>query len=186
MKKLILILCLCSSLWAGSFDYVINEGYYSDPILLENQSLQITGGEIARVNTRNNSLTEMTGGQIDSINFNPGNNAFNMSDGYVKNLIINGSCLATLEGGTIDKIELINMTNVSITFICDIDSVYKEYNEYGILTNVSGNWLDGSEFNTQLSFFNDESLIHFVPEPASMLLLGLGGMLLKKRKLTRL
>ena len=181
MKYFILLLSICSSLWAGSFDNVITDGYYGDPILLENQSLQLIGGEIVRVNTRESSLIEMTGGQIDSIYFNPGNNVFNMSDGYVENFIINGSCLATLTGGTIDNIDLVNYITVSLTFVCNLDSLEKEYDpKYGYLSNISGEWLNGNKFNIQTTF-NDESLIHFVPEPASILLLSVGSIFLKRK-----
>ena len=184
MKYLYFIsLLLCSQLWAASYDYIISEGYYSDTFSLTNQSMFVEGGEIERVDASINSYIEMHGGTINSAWFLPGNNNFEFYSGTVQEITINGSCIANLKGGNINNIRLLNYQDVLITFTCDLNSIVKEYNEYGYLSNVSGKWLDGNNFNTDLTWFNNENLVSFVPEPTSIILLGVGGLFLNKKRI---
>jgi len=71
-----------------------------------------------------------------------------------------------------------------ITMICDVESV--AYNEG--TRRLTGNWLDGSAFNIQL--IDETHLgydpvienIRFIPEPGTVALLGLGGVMLWRRR----
>ena len=93
---------------------------------------------------------------------------------------------ATLSGGRIDVIESFQRSGETqhITMICDVDSV--NYNPTsGLLT---GNWLDGKgSFSIMLvnvdptRFDTTYSNIHFIPEPATMLLFGFGALLMRRR-----
>ena len=58
-----------------------------------------------------------------------------------------------------------------------------EYNE--VDNSISGNWMNGASFSIQLIDSDDFSPtidnIQFVPEPASLILLGFGGLLLRRK-----
>jgi len=114
--------------------------------------------------------------------------------GEVHQLSIGTYATAMLGGGRIDRIwrsqdawqyggdppEL--LPNPHITIIGDLDSV-----NHNIGTNVlTGNWLDGTGFNIQLIDVDGYSPaienIQFIPEPASLLLIGVGGLLLRRTR----
>jgi hypothetical protein len=69
-----------------------------------------------------------------------------------------------------------------ITMICDVESVV--YNEG--TRRLTGNWLDGSAFNILLTNVDgyDPAIenIQFIPEPGTVFLLGLGGVMLWRRR----
>ncbi len=74
-----------------------------------------------------------------------------------------------------------------ITMICDVDSVV--YNEG--TRRLTGNWLDGSAFNIQLldrtAWGYDPAIenIRFIPEPGTLALLSLCGVLMRVRLTAR-
>jgi len=47
---------------------------------------------------------------------------------------------------------------------------------------LSGQWLDGTSWATQISGNSETATILLIPEPATLALLGLGGLLLQKRR----
>ncbi len=115
--------------------------------------------------------------------------------GEVHELSIGTYATAVLAGGRIDRIwsyqdawqyggdPPVLLPNPHITIIGDLDSV-----NHNIETNVlTGNWLDGTGFNIQLIDVDGYSPaienIQFIPEPAALLLMGAGALLLRgKRK----
>lgn len=99
-------------------------------------------------------------------------------------LTLGHDATATLSGGRIDVIQSLQLSGETkhITMICDVDSV--NYNEATRL--LTGNWLDGSGFSIKLvnidPFDTTYSNIRFIPEPATLSLLALGGLLLRRKK----
>jgi len=72
--------------------------------------------------------------------------------------------------------------NPHIEIICDVDSV-----KYDATANIlTGDWLDGSSFSIQLIDVEGYSPaienIFFTPEPATLLLVGAGGLLLSRKR----
>ena len=98
-------------------------------------------------------------------------------------LTVRNDATVYLYGGRIDAIRSLQSSSSikHITMVCDVDSVY--YDQATRL--LTGNWLDGSSFSITLvnvaPFDSTYSNIRFIPEPATMLLLGLGGLLLRRK-----
>ena len=106
-----------------------------------------------------------------------------MFDGEIGVLDFRGDSTGEISGGSIDYIRSFQNSDSlrHITFICDVSSVDFTGN---LLT---GDWLDGKG-NFSVTLLNQTpydsvySNINFVPEPATLVLLGLGGLLIRKRK----
>ena len=114
--------------------------------------------------------------------------------GEVHELSIGSYATAVLNGGRIDRIGSYQSAwkyggdppelfpNPHITIVCDLDSV-----NHNIQTNIlTGNWLAGVAFEIQLIDVDGYSPaienIQFIPEPATLLLVGAGGLLLRRKR----
>ena len=203
MKRLLanlLLVCVCASVSFGTFDYVISDAYEFGTFMLNSESLLVTGAgadgifanDTSYVEVQNTApLQQHVGGIYDLIldDFS----TMNYYGGEMGGISIYHDAVATFSGGRIDYISSyqfawrlegtypsVLVPNPHITFICDVDSVDLTGN---LLT---GNWLDGSGFSVTLVDRDGYSPvienIQFIPEPASLLLLGAGGLLLRKRK----
>jgi hypothetical protein len=122
-----------------------------------------TGG-IADLNLGNTSHLKMLNGVIDVLDFR-------------------GDSTGEISGGSINYIRSIQLSGTTkhITFICDVDSV----NLTGNL--LTGDWLDGKgDFSITLldqsPYDSVYSNIEFIPEPATLALLALGGLLLRHKR----
>jgi len=113
--------------------------------------------------------------------------------GAVHTLSLGNYATATLSGGLIVEIWSTQkawkwagdppqyVPDPHIEIVCDVDSV-----KYDATANIlTGDWLDGSSFSIQLIDVEGYSPtienIFFTPEPASLLLLGAGGLLLRRK-----
>jgi hypothetical protein len=110
-----------------------------------------------------------------------------MSGGEINWLDINGYGTATLSGGQINTLRNYNLQPIHDKLV---EIVCKEYNYNAQTKILTGLWGDGSAFSIKLSdsaqytFTPTYDIIKFtiIPEPATLLLLGLGGVLLCRRQ----
>ena len=122
-----------------------------------------------------------------------GYSTLELSGGEVHELDMNSYATATLSGGIIESIwsyqsawlqegdPPVWVPNPHITIDCQLDTVF-----HNTQTNLlTGNWLDGSAFSIQLVDIDGYSPaienIIFIPEPATILLLTLGTVLIRRR-----
>jgi hypothetical protein len=194
MKRLLLnlvLIGLCASISFGEvdFDYVISDTYVGGYTLNGLDSLLVTGAGALFIDAFGESYVEVQNtaplqeniGGIYDLNLNDFS-TMNYYNGETNLFDIRGDATATFSGGRIDYIRSFQDSDVMghITFVADLDSIDLTGN---LLT---GNWLNDSSFSItlqdQTGYDSVYSNINFVPEPATLLLFGLGGLLLRKKR----
>ena len=143
------------------------------------QELNILGGEIRKIETSVDLIT-------------------NISGGYIKELTVKSRSFTNISGGQIDL--LISEQTVPWGWV-GVEPEPREYvpfpyvniicrsNSWDETTNIlTGVWEDYSTFNIQLEDVDgfdkaiDNIEFTIVPEPVSLVLLGLGGLIIKTRR----
>jgi hypothetical protein len=198
MKRIIpyILIAFCISTAYAGYDRVIGPGEYEYSIVEWTSGLLlIDGGGGIRFHIKDSSNLEVLststplGLDVGGIQYIWMDNysALNYFGGETFVLTLFKNATATLSGGRIDVIESLQRSNETkhITMICDIDSVH-----YNATTRLlTGNWL-GNKGSFSITLVNDDperfdstySNIQFIPEPASLVFLVLGGWLVTQQK----
>jgi len=192
MRHSVLILTIAAVCVNGVFagyDYVMEDGY-GLPSLHDTETLLMTGGGAGVLVLWDYSFARIEGtsplqqgfGGIWTLGVT-GYSHLEFYGGEVHEFSIGSYATAMLAGGRIDIISSTQNAywNPHIEIVCDIDSVHYD----PVTKMLTGNWLDGTAFSTQLIDVEWASPtienIFFTPEPATLLLLGLGSVLLRRR-----
>jgi len=193
MKKLITYLFLvgfCTSISFGAFDYTISDTYEFGIFSLNSESLLVTGAGADGIHAKDDSYIEVQNtfpledfvGGINLLNLND-LSTMNYYDGEMNLFRIMGDAIATFSGGRIDYISSYQDSDVlkHITFICDVGSVDLTGN---LLT---GDWLGGAgsfsiTLQDQTGYDSVYSNINFIPEPGTLILLGLGAISIRRKR----
>lgn len=191
MKKLLLSLLLIgfyTSVSFAAFDYVISDTYQGS-ITLNSESLLITGAGALQIDTNGESYIEVQNtlpleqfvGGIYSL-FLDDFSSMNYYNGEMGSFNIYDDAEAMFSGGRIDYISSFQDSDLTkhITFIADLGSI----NLTGDL--LTGDWLGGGgsfsiTLQDQAGYDSVYSNINFVPEPATLILFTLGGLLIRRK-----
>ena len=194
MKSLIpylLLLGVCTSFSFGDFDFTISDTYEGS-ITLNDQSLLVTGGGTNQIWARISSYVEVQNtasplqlgvAGIYTLALDD-SSTMNFFGGEIGGFHIYENAEATFSGGQIYHMTGHQSTNV----MKHITIVYSgDLPTWSSATNIlSGLWGNGDPFSIQLhdvsGYDTTYSNINFIPEPTALALLGLGGLLIRRRK----
>jgi hypothetical protein len=196
---LLLAYCLSTS-FAGYSDGFITAGEYEGAVTWRSfdPPLVVDGGGADRISVRDNGrlivkststpLGMDVGGVYDILLYN--NAQLLYLDGVTELIDVGDNVKAVLMGGSINYIKSMKHTNggtdQNVDLYCQLDSWSWINNDP--FAGIQGLWLDGTPFN--IKFINKTNLgydpvwmnINIIPEPATFVLLAVGGFLLRRKK----
>jgi hypothetical protein len=200
----IIILATCSATALAGYDYMISSGNFGSMTIKGHETLLMTGGgggiltaeDYSIVDIQNTAPLEPLAGGIGNVSLGD-RSRLNMADGGIYWLGMGNESTTILRGGRIDNLESWQTVSVNgrdpVTgewfYNRHIEMVVKDY-LYNAQTKIlNGTWGDDSFFKiqlidrTQYGYSPAIENIQFtiVPEPMSLMLLALGGLLIRKR-----
>ena len=200
MKKMLCLILMFAG-FANAAAYVISDGYHFGTTYIENSdSLLVTGGGLDFINAsdyglivvQNTAPYEPDKGGIGAIDLY-GWSSLEIYGGEINNLHINGNSTASLYGGSIEDIYSYQNAYSQNVWTPHIEIICRDYDDT-IANLVTGTWdvdNDGDGFYDTFSIelknqdgydpVIDNIKFTIIPEPCSLILLGLGGFLVKRR-----
>ena len=206
MKKLMLLLIavgICTSVSFAGYTYVSNT-YGPVPNLSGNETLLVTGqggdsliylSDFSYANIQGTSLLQQSVGGIWEILL-ANNSHLDMSGGELHELSMNNNATATLSNCLIQSIYStqgtwkwnndvdppVTVPNPHITFYHS--GAVPTVQEIGGFDYLVGSWIDGTDFQIYLhdTGYDVYDNFNFIPEPMTLAFLGLGGLLIRRKK----
>ena len=176
--------------------HVFSEGSETYVTMLNDASADITGGWIAEFYMLNETTAEVFGGTILQLLCQDTSTATIYDNDYMDLLRPNDSSIADVYGGDINVVFTLgsSVTNIYGGTINEIDAtdlsivnIFSESYEFdptggafgdGLLT---GTWLYGGGFSIELVTEETINHLNFVPEPTTLFLFGIGGLIVLKK-----
>jgi hypothetical protein len=148
----------------------------------DSSTINFLGGQVRLLYTVHNSSANVSGGYISGlIAWDTG--FANISGGQVGVLHENDNSTANISGGNISKLQVLEYSSttfygknfeVSGGLILDGDKIL------GTGT-LKGEWLNSTQWTTIIEDHESTATIRIVPEPATILIIGLGTTMMRKR-----
>ena len=148
--------------------------------------LDMTGGTLQSLDMFNSSTADISGGNITQGAYAWDNSTVDISDGFIGwNLDASDSSTVNLYGGVIT--DWLYATDSSVVNIYGYGFSYDSDTGGWNGGQLTGYWLDDTPFSIDLldnididSTYYDH--VNLVPEPGSLILIGLGGLILRRKK----
>jgi len=195
---LVLILCApniqAEIIW-DSGHHVFSGGFEDFVYMYNDASADILGGIIHEFYMYNNTIADITGGEISivwgqntsSVNVYAGSDIYllrpndsstaNVYDGTLDDLFSLGSSITNIYGSSLNEINATGSSTVNLF----VES-YQLDPKGGIFGDglLTGTWLgSGASFSIDLGGAETINHLNFIPEPATLILFGMGGLILR-------
>lgn len=195
MLALLWLLTMSSALSLAGTTYL--NGYMSNIQLWNNDKLVVNGGGSDRVIAWDSSSVEIYSTSLPlslegkrgvyDIILNDNSTLF-FSGGATQYLQVGGNATALLTGGTINFLTIGRYGNMTSSVTIDCKKDWEWLYTAGKISGITGTWHNGNDFtivfqNPSSPLFETWKSVHVIPEPATMLLLGLGGLAIRRRTL---
>lgn len=177
-----------TNIFGGSVFYFETSDVDISDGIQKGSTVSISGGTVGELNTNNTSIVGIFGGIVGILNVHgtplyAGYNAVNISGGSVGVLAPTGYSSVNIFDGSIQS--LIARSHSITTFAGKNfilgDGLSLIGNELFGTGTLSGQWLDGSLWTTEIAQNDSTATIILIPEPATLLLFGLGGVMIRKK-----
>jgi len=202
MKKvlaLFLLLTLSSALSLAGTTYINAGEYESDIQLWNTDKLIVNGGGSDQVIAWNSSSVEIYSTTLPlSLEGKRGvydiflndSSTLLFSGGATQSLKLYKNSTALLKGGTINYITIYHRPQDSCFVTIDCQDGWEWLYTGSKITGIRGLWHNGSPFQINLSnvgapWPDTAQYVHVFPEPATMILFGVGGICLLRKRCTR-
>jgi len=179
----------------------ISGGHVSDLYAYNYSVVDISGGDVGVLDAFDSSTVDISGGYVGHL-WALGSNAVNLSGGSVSDLDADGSSVVDISGGSMDILDAGGSSTVNISggYVSELKADgYSEVTFYGRDFRVgggltldgdrvlgtgflSGEWFDGTGWIMTITNNYPTATILAIPEPATLLLLGFGAVMLRKRR----
>ena len=190
----LIAICVCVPVSFGAFDHVISDTYEHGTVTLNSESLLVTGAGALSIRAYGSSYVElrettpplqMDVGGVWGMRLND-SSSMNYYGGETGDITFWDNSSAVIQGGRIDYISSYQyVLSSNQTYIPHIEIVSTEYDFDSSTNKLTGVWMDDSTFDIQLV---DQSgydpvieNIFFTPEPATLCMMGVGVLLLRRR-----
>jgi hypothetical protein len=150
--------------------------------------VQMSGGSVNWLDASNSTMAQLTGGSVYRLNARD-TSMVNIYDGSVYYLSAFDTSTVNIFGGLIENIGTGDSGNISYATITIVgknfelgDGLTLVGDELFGVGRLSGQWLDGTSWQTYIALNRTTATILLIPEPATVLLLGLGGLALRRKQ----